>query len=325
MVSGRQFGRMILLAGFLASAMAESMADGRVEAREYRLQTLPGGRVAVPKFHYGCLVFLHLPGSVAPHFSVVDLAADRMVAQVALEIPDAIETYGVSLAVFPDRSRFAVSATTRNATGTRSSWLMILSAGGQVLHREKITPFYAAQLAVAPDNTIWGWGHNVRTVENRASSDPVLYRWSESGKLLQTLLPRNTFPDDDGAGEVDRQHGRPAMVVSRDRLVLYAPASGVLAEISLKGDVLGTYRPARVLREDGQPQGMAGLAVTDDGEIYAALGRAHRFDRASQSWVAVEAPDPLAGVQRIAGCSGGQILLPGASGDRFHYRLLTWK
>ncbi len=325
MHSGKWICRIALLIGLVAAATGFSMFDRRVEVAEYRVKTAPGGQTAVPKFHYGWLVFLHWPGSVAPHFSVLDPAADRIVAQIALEVPDAIETYSVALAVFPDRSRFAVSATSRNVTRTRSGWLMIFPADGRLLHREKITPFYAAQLAVAPDDIIWGWGYNVRTVEDRASSDPVVYRWSESGQLLKTLLPGNEFPEDAGIGGTDIRHGSAAMAVSRNRVVLYAPVSGVLAELSTSGEVLGIFKPARPLRTDGQPQKANGLAVTDDGEIYASFGRIHRFDRASGTWAPVEEPVALAAPSAIYGSAGNQILLGGASGDRFHFRLVTLK
>lgn len=210
-------------------------------------------------------------------------------------------------------------------TRTRSSWLMILSSDGRLLHREKIPPFHAAQLAVAPDNTIWGWGYNVRTVDDRGSSDPVIYGWSETGKLLQTLLPGNEFPADEATGGTDVRHGSAAMAVSRDRVALYAPVSGVLAEVSTSGEVLGLFKPARPLRKDGQPQRANGLAVTDGGEIHASFGRIYRFDRASGAWAPVEEPEALAAASPIYGSAGNRILLQGASGDRFHFRQAALK
>ncbi len=317
--------RIALVSLLLATGLFPCLAQRKVEIRELRMVTMPGGRASIPRYHYGWLVFLHWPGSGSPHFSVLDPEADRIVAQLTIELPEAKEVYGSDLAVFPDRSRFAVTATTKNLTGTRSSWLLIYSADGRLMHKEKITPIYSRYIAVAPDNTIWGWGYNVRTVEDRSSTDPVLYRWSEEGKLLQQLLARKDFAEDEALGEPDVKLGLSCMAVSRSRVVLYAPGSGVLAEVSASGEVIGMYKPARPLRKDGKPESMGGLAVTDDGEIYASFGRIHRFDRASQTWAPVEQPEALAGMSRIYGSAGDQILLRGASGDRYHFRLVTLK
>lgn len=309
----------------LTLGIAPCRAEQKAERAEFRMKTLPGGQVRVPRYHYGWLPYLHLPGSGSPHFSVLDPIADRLVSQITIEVPEAKEVYGVDLAVFPDRSRFAVSATTKNLNGTRSSWLLIYSTDGQLIHREKITPIYSRHLAVAPDNTIWGWGYNVRTLEDRNSADPVLYRWSETGTLLQSLLARKDFAEDIDPGGADEKLGISCLAVSRSRVVLYAAGSGVLAEVSASGDVIGMYKPARPLREDGKPESMGGLAVTDDGEIYASFGRIHRFDRASRAWVPVEQPEELAVRSRIYGSAGNEIVLSGASGDRFHFRLVTLK
>lgn len=316
---------MSLAASLVAMGLVPGLAGQEAKKTELRLTTLPGGKAAVPRYHYGWLVFLHWPGSGSPHFSVLDPVADRIVAQLTIELPEAKEVYGADLAVFPDRSRFAVTATTKNLTGTRSSWLLIYSADGRLMHKEKITPIYSRYIAVAPDNTIWGWGYNVRTVEDRSSTDPVLYRWSETGKLLQQLLARKDFAEDEALGEPDVKLGLSCMAVSRSRVALYAPGSGVLAEVSTSGDVIGMYKPARPLRKDGEPASMGGLAVTDDGEIYASFGRIHRFDRASRAWTPVEQPEALAVPGWIYGSAGNQILLSGASGDRFHFRLVTLK
>lgn len=317
--------RLAVVSLLLPIGLTPCLAQQKAEITQLRMTTLPGGKVAVPRYHYGWLVFLHWPGSGSPHFSVLDPVADRLVAQITIEMPEAKEVYGADLAVFPDQRRFAVTATTKNKTGTRSSWLLIYSAEGQLMHREKITPVYSRYIAVAPDNTIWGWGYNVRTAEDRGSTDPVLYRWSETGKLLQQLLARRDFAEEHALGEPDVKFGLSCMAVSRDRVVLYAAASGVLAEVSTSGDVIGMYKPARPLRKDGEPAHMGGLAVTDDGEIYASFGRIHRFDRASRAWAAVEQPEALAVTGSIYGSTGNQILLSGASGDRFHYRLVTLK
>lgn len=320
-----QILRMVLVPLLLPAGFFPCLAQRKAEIRELRMMTMPGGRVSVPRYHYGWLVFLHWPGSGSPHFSVLDPVADRIVSQITIEIPEAKEVYGADLAVFPDRRRFAVTATTQNLKGTRSSWLLIYSADGQLMHREKITPIYSRYIAVAPDNTIWGWGYNMRTVEDRNSTDPVLYRWSETGKLLQQLLARKDFAEDEALGEPDVKFGLSCMTVSPSRVVLYSATSGVLAEISASGDVIGMYKPARPLRKDGGPESMGGLAVTDDGEIYASFGQIYRFDRASRAWAAVEQPEALAVTGIIYGSAGNQILLSGASGDQFHFRLVTLK
>ncbi|GIU78335.1 MAG: hypothetical protein KatS3mg005_1573 [Bryobacteraceae bacterium] len=325
MLYGIVMRSMVSAVSLVRMGLVPCQAEQKAERAEFRMKTLPGGQVRVPRYHYGWLPFLHWPGSGSPHFSVLDPVADRLVSQITIEVPEAKEVYGVDLAVFPDRRRFAVTATTKNLNDTRSSWLLIYTAEGQMTHREKITPIYSRHIAVAPDNTIWGWGYNVRTVEDRNSADPVLYRWSETGKLLQQLLKRKDFAEDDTPGEPDVKLGLSCMAVSRSRVVLYAPGSGVLAELSNSGEVIGMYKPARPLRNNGEPESIGGMAVTDGGEIYASFGTIHRFDRASRAWTPVEQPEALAVRSRIYGSAGNQILLSGASGDRFHFRLVTLK
>lgn len=295
-----------------------------LQTRDFRLLTLPGGRTVVPRWHYGLLVFLHLPGDGAPHFTVADPEADRIVARLTVELPEAREVFPVDLAVFPDRKRFVISAVSRNANGTRSLWLLFYSADGQRLHAEKVTPFQPNLLAVAPDQTVWALGANVRTVENRNSTDAVLCRWNDRGQLLHQALERRLVPDDLFPGQAEPEYGTPALAVSQNRAAAYLPASGVLAEISASGEVLGVHRPPRPADASGKPASFHGLALLDSGEIFGAIAGIRRFDRAAGSWSAPDNAPALAKGFAIYGSSGRQLLINGASGDRFHYRLVAF-
>jgi len=304
-----------------------------VETREIRLRAPPGGRIAVPKYEYGLLVFWHLGEPGMPHFTVLDPFSERTVAQITAEAPEARETYPMAFAVFPDRRRFVVSAATLNYSGKRSLWLLFYGADGKLTHHQRITPFHPSLLAVAEDGTVWGAGCNERTVDEWNSAEPVLYQWSEDGRLLKRLLAQRDFlarrrdypAGGRGVGITVRELGMSALAVSRDRVVLFDTGSGVLAEISTSGGVLGMYTPPRRHLPDGKPTSSRGLAVTGDGEIYAAFDRICRFNRASRAWEPVEDPPALAGMGVIFGSSDAGILRSGESGDRFHFRLVTMK
>jgi hypothetical protein len=303
--------------------MIPCFAELKADSKEFRAQALPGGRVVVPRFHYGFLVYLHFPGAGAPHFSLLDPVADRIVARITTAAPGAQETFPIDLAVFPDRSRLVASVATKNVSGGRSLWLLFYSMDGKLIQSEKVSPFHPHLLAVAPDNTIWGLGVNANTYMEKDSPEPVLYRWSETGTLLRKLLAHRDFPEDVTLGEPIPPYGLTCLAVSRGRVAVFAAGSGLLAEITPGGDVLGIHKPARPLGRDGKPASMSGLAVTGDGTIYAGLGDIHRFDRASRGWVRVEEPKALSGRHSIFGGAGNEILLSGASGDRFHFRLVT--
>lgn len=320
-----EFLSAAVLAGAPLRAMAAraSQPPG-VQTRDFRLLTLPGGRTAVPRWHYGLLVFLHLPGDGAPHFTVADPEADRIVARLTVEVPEAKEVFPVDLAVFPDRKRFVISAVSRNANGTRSLWLLFYSADGQRLHAEKVTPFQPNLLAVAPDQTVWALGANVRTVENRNSTDAVLCRWNDRGQLLYQALERRLVPDDLFPGQAEPESGTPALAVSQNRAAVYLPTSGVLAEVSASGEVLGVHRPPRPAGPDGKPAAFHGLALLDSGETFGAIAGIRRFDRAAGSWSAPDNSPALSKGFAIYGSSGRQLLINGASGDRFHYRLVVF-
>jgi hypothetical protein len=321
-------GEFISVAAFggtpLRALAGRTSQPQSVQTRDFRLLTLPGGKTAVPRWHYGLLVFLHFPGDGAPHFTVADPEADRIVARVTVEVPEAREVFPVDLAVFPDRKRFAISAVSRNLNGTRSLWLLFYSAEGQRLHAEKVTPFQPRILAAAPDNTVWAVGANVRTVDNRNSTDAVLCRWNDRGQLLHQALERRLFPEDVFPGEAEPDYGTPALAVSPDRAAVYMPASGVLAEVSMAGEILGVHRPPRPADPGGKPARFHGLALLDGGEIFGAMGGIRRFDRATGSWSAPESSPALAQGRIVYGSFGRQLLINGASGDRFHYRLVVF-
>ncbi|MCX7604420.1 MAG: hypothetical protein N2036_10135 [Bryobacteraceae bacterium] len=293
------------------------------QTRDFRLLTLPGGKTAMPTWHYGLLVFLHFPGDGSPHFTVIDPEADRIFARVTAQAPEAEEVFPIDLAVFPDRKRFVISAVTRNVKGTRSLWLLFLSSGGQPLHAEKVTPFRPARLAVAPDETVWALGDDVRAGGSPDSTSPVLWHWSSGGQLLHRVLERRLFPQTGPLGEALPPHGDPGLAVSSDRVAVYAPASGVLAEVNPRGEILDIHRPAVPTAPDGSPLSFLGLAVLDRGEIFGAVGGIRRFDRVGGRWSDPETSGALGHGRILFGGFGRQLLINGASGDRFHYRLVT--
>jgi hypothetical protein len=319
--------------GLLLLSFAAFALERKVETQEIRLLSTPGGRVVVPKYGYGLLAFRHMNEPGMPHFTVLDPIADRTVVKITAAAPEALETYPIALAVFPDRRRFVVSAATKNYSKKRSLWLLFYDTEGNLTHHERITPFNASLLAVAPDGAVWGLGCNEKTAEDRNSVEPVLYQWSENGRLLNKLLAQRDFTPADGVlsgaptcpGDVVAGMGSSALAASRDRVVLFDAGSGILAEISASGQVLGVYTPPRRQLPNGKPAPGRGLAVTGDGEIYAAFDRICRFDRATKTWAPVEDLPALAGSAMIFGGAGNQVLRSGESGDRFHFRLVTLK
>ncbi len=102
------------------------------------------------------------------------------------------------------------------------------------------------------------------------------------------------------------------------------PASGVLAEVSAGGGTPGVHRPPRPTDPGGRPASFHGLALLDRGEIFGAIGGIRRFDRAAGGWSAPETSPALAQGRIVFGSFGRQLLINGASGDRFHYRLVTF-
>lgn len=314
---------LALCLSILATA-SEGSAQTQSITQEYRLWTLPGGRVAVPSFQYGLLVFLHLPDENSPQFTLIDPAADKVVARIRVSAPEAVETFPADLAVFPDRQRFVISAAARHESNRRSLWLLFCSADGTLTRSVRITPFQPLRIRVAPDGTVWGFGWNVKTAEDPNSEEPVLYQFSDSGEVLRKIGSQKDVMAEPNPA-TGQQHGSPYLAVSADRVAAFGAGNNTVLEASLDGKTMKVHRTVMPVEPGGRLATLIGLAITPAGEIYAGVNGIRRLDRDTGAWAPVTEPEALAQGRTIFGSAGNQILIDGLSGDRFHYRLVTLK
>ncbi len=278
----------------------------------------------MPSFQYGLLVFFHLPDDNSPHFTLIDPAADKVVARIRVSAPEAIETFPADLAVFPDRRRFVISAVARHESNRRSMWLLFCSTGGTLTRSVRITPFQPLRIRVAPDGTIWGFGWNVKTVEDPSSEEPVLYQFSDSGEVLRKIGSQKDVMAEPSPA-TGRQHGSPYLAGSADRVAACGAGNNAVLEASLDGKTLRVHRTVMPVVPGGRPASLSGLAITPAGEIYAGVNGIRRLDRETGARAPVTEPEALAQGRTIFGSAGNQILVNGLSGDRFHDRLVTLK
>lgn len=221
----------------------------------------------------------------------------------------------------PEPTRFYTSTYDRQSNGTIvfsgqtesaprvvSPYLAWTSADGKVQRMVRTDNYFAYELAVAPDDTIWTLGYEMVNLD---PNDPavkeahVLRHFDEKGNLIASAFPQSQF---DSYGRFRISQG--LLAVTGDRLGWYGPRFGKAAyiEISFLTMTMKEYPGAssNVPKDDDA----GALAMTNSGVVSVSVGggspRARRIfilDRTSSTWVPVSVP-PAAGLKITPGLIG---------------------
>ena len=185
----------------------------------------------------------------------------------------------------------AGSAATADRGATFIAWL---DASGVINRVVRTTPFAARNLSFAKDGTLWAFG---RVVDRNSRTEPphdVLRQYDSEGRLLRSLLPRQSF--------VDRQHPSSLsfMTSSGGRVGIYSLIANEWIEVSLLGEILGRWKGVNL----ASGSKLGGAAILPSGDVYASElqntgtgppGRTafFRLDKETGAWRIVAADDLL--------------------------------
>jgi len=190
----------------------------------------------MPHFAGGTVILRHRAVASEPAYSVYSRDGN-VVARFRIDIPEASETIGSSVAPLRDGSGYVAVAIAVNGLD-RVSTLCFLDRRGTLKKVVPTSPLLPAHLTIANDGTIWGFG-GAGPEDRPTSEDPVVFHYSADGKLLGTALPRKLFGSEPPY-EVWRQSGPAFLVSESNRVAVYSPQMRQLFELGLDRKVIGS-------------------------------------------------------------------------------------
>jgi len=272
----------------------------------------PSLKTLQPEFARGRLFVQHMDGPSDTTYSVY--ARDgRLVGRFKVDLPDVQQTIGGRIAPLVSTDGYVAIAIAIQGS-ERVATLCILDRSGKVLRIVKTNSFWPYLITVADDGTIWAFGA-AGSDENPKTDAHLVYQFSSAGELLGTSVPRSLFGQDPPF-ELSPDLGVAVITSAGKRVVLYSPHTYQLLELTLDRSIVGSYtiKPPEVERLGQKTSGtmkLMGLAVTDEGTVYARLTGGdgtglYRLDRAAQRWM----PLPPAVMDKVRSYS-----LIGSTGD----------
>ncbi|HSB17535.1 MAG TPA: hypothetical protein VLE22_24005 [Bryobacteraceae bacterium] len=280
----------------------------------------------MPRLAGGTVILEHRAGPSEPAYSIYSRDG-KLQARFRIDLPDASETIDSRIAPLRDGSGFVAGAIAVNGLD-RAFKLCFLDRDGKLKKVVPISPYWPTHLAVAADGTIWGFGSASRD-DKPASDNPVVFHVSSSGELLGTALPRKLFGSEP-PHELRPESGPAFLASGGSRVAVYSPQTRQLFELGLDRKVIGSYviplpEQQRAGQSLARPMGLAGLAITDQGTIYAKLNGGddaglYELDRPNQRWTPL--PEELMNQVRaysLIGCQGEDLALTpaGRRGQQF--------
>lgn len=213
----------------------------------------------------------------------------------------------------PEGTRFYVFAYDRQSDGTIvfsgqteaevvSPFLAWTSADGKIQRMLGTGHYFAYELAVAPDDTIWTLGHEMVNMDD---NDPavnqeahVLRHFDRAGKLIESAFPQSRF------SSIQRYRiDTSLLVAAQDRVGWYGPRYGngaFYTEILVGTMTIREYPAAS--RTQSKWKQVEGLAMTNNGftsvciddDMTQGVRTNYVLDRSSSTWVPVYVP-PMGG------------------------------
>lgn len=262
------------------------------------------GDKPIPKWENGFLVAFdsdQVPATVTAYGRT-----GRPVTEASIYLP---ELHGLVLkgtAASP-MGVLAVTGSAWTADGRAAAFIAWINPTGAVDRVVRTAPFGAFKLCFSQDETLWAVGRELNPDHRGEPPHDVLRHYDREGRLLQSLLPKASFPRYD-----DRHPGEMAVLAaSGNRVGLYSARAREWIEVSVFGSILGRWKGV----DTGSPLATRGVAFTSDGSVYLSMlegggaqprTQVYKLNKQLGTWERVATSGPYA---RILGADGNQVVV----------------
>lgn len=196
--------------------------------------------------------------------------AGSTLMEVPLSVPEANRVLIGDIAASPDGTVAVSGSATSDGGYTTVPAIFWIGPSGKVTRIVRTEPFAATAICFSTDGTLWAAGRAHEIVNGIYKELPeydVLRQYDAQGRLVRTALPRATFPAGVGTRATIPGAGpaaSPFLVTSKERIGFYSGNANRYVELSLSGEVLGSWDVAP------PPQGtdVVGAALTSSGRMF---------------------------------------------------------
>jgi len=304
--------RIMGLGAAAAAALAVASAGAQeLAAPEKRISvTRNFAHQPVPNWQNGYVLAWDSVSTAVPYVFAFD-PSGRLVTQSRMEIPQATRIIVRNVAAAP-AGTLVVAGSAGTADGQFASYLAWVSPGGKLERLVGGSMFAALRVCFASDGTLWAFGRARTPNYQEQPGHDVLRQYSNDGRMVRSLLPRESFARDD--------HRHPAegsfLVAAKDRVGLYSTSAKEWIEVSLSGDVLGRWKGI----DTGPGMMITGAAVTSSGSVYVSVQTVRgnetkatffRFNREQGVWALVDGAKvlPPSRVGAIVGADDNHLVI----------------
>jgi hypothetical protein len=205
--------------------------------------------------------------------------------------------------------------------GTTPGYLAKTDAQGKTIQSVYTGDFKPREICEAPDGTVWSLGRAIRSV----TDTEVVRHYSFEKGLLHSFLPEETVRSIQNSDHPWFSPFGSFLRCGKDKVSIYLEFTDEYAEISNSSFVLTRWK---IDQGAAQQRKANGLAVTDDGRIYASFsvhgvhGVSGPYGLTSLYQVKAEPGNPIARLLPV----GGTVDFYGTyrEGDRLPQAALVW-
>jgi hypothetical protein len=301
-----------------------ALAASLTSVSEAKIDFQTTEKFPVPSWGGGALLILDNKAADAPLIRLFDRQGQLLPSPISVAIP------GATTVALYDASRgtntgVAVCGLAIDKEGRRAPFLAIFSPAGAMTKLIRTESYHPYRIAVASDGTIWTQGVEALDNPPAGSTDPAgdvmkpylnsgfIRRFDANGKLLGGFIPQASVKH-----MTDLMGGAGYLVTANNRVAWYGRKDQRYVEIGADGtvqDFPATHLP-------GSAAEVAGIALTDSGDAFAAVNYGDRrepqrghviciLDRATRTWVPIRS-------------EGSLVFLYGADGDVLVSRAEDW-
>lgn len=262
----------------------------------------------VPKWENGLLIGYDTDPLPARVFAYD--RAGRLVTEAYLRIPGATRLMLRAIAASPS-GILAVGGSAYSSEGALAAFIACFGPSGAVQRLVRTSPFAPIRMCFTSDGMLWVAGREATPDFKAEAPHDILRRYDGSGRVIQTLLPRDSFVTHDSYHPAVRAF----LVASGDKVGFYSPGAREWVELSLSGTVLGRWRGIDLF----PPVRVTGAGLTPEGSLYLSCVREsasegdqipeyYRLEKSRGVWIPVDG-------SLIAGRGGTFSAIVGADGD----------
>ena len=313
------------IAGAIGLALMIAATAGGASLRELaqaRIGTDPASTRCMPKWSGGSLLLVENQGGQLPVISPFERTGAPQ-QSVLIAIPGA-QTVWVRGYSHGADGTIAASGEAFDNDGRVGRFVVIFPPGGKAAQLIRTGQYYAHDVAVASDGTVWTAGIEALDRKPPGSKDAsaafapflnsaIIRHFDAQGNLIKSFLPQSAGTN----------FGSPVLegtflVANGTSVAWYCASEGRYLELTPQGialDVKGVQIPI-------EPTGMSGFALTTGGRVFLSSDSAghsalHEFKKGSNAWVPVAVDSSFEG---LFGSDGDNLVT--RTHDRFVVRFM---